>query len=152
LQSGDIDCAPQPAPWNFLAERAGYHLIGEVNDVLPEVVFAAVIADLDWAARHRDVVGRLVAALREAHETVNDPSLDAVSGPIYQRITTPDDPELAARGLAYTRDMGMWPTDLVVTPTALQVSIDLMVHAGLLAPDKRESAVGVFDATFVTEG
>jgi ABC-type nitrate/sulfonate/bicarbonate transport system substrate-binding protein len=152
LQNGEIDCAPQPAPWNFLAERAGYSIIGEVNAVIPEIVFAAVIANVAWTSRHRDAVENLVAALREAHQDVNDPDKDDVTGPIYQRITTPDEPELAAKGLAYTRDMGMWPDDLVVAPSALQVSIDLMVQAGLLAPEKRDSAAGVLDPTFVTAG
>lgn len=40
---GDIDAAPQPAPWNLLAEDAGHNLVGEVNDDIPEIVFAALI-------------------------------------------------------------------------------------------------------------
>ena len=149
LQNGEIDCAPQPAPWNFLAERSGYHLIGEVNSVIPEIVFAAVIAAAGWVARNRDTVAKLIAALREAHQTVDDPARDDISRPIYQRITTPDDAALAARGFTYTRDMGMWPPDLAVTAAALQVSIDLMVHAGLLAAEHRDTAAGVLDPTFV---
>lgn len=149
LQNGEIDCAPQPAPWNFLAERSGYQLIGEVNSVIPEVVFAAVIAGAGWVARNRDTVARLVAALREAHEIVNDPARDDITRPIYQRITTRDEAELAARGFTYTRDMGMWPRDLKVTPAALRVSIDLMVRAGLLAAEHRDAATGVLDPTFV---
>lgn len=152
LQNGEIDCAPQPAPWNFLAERAGYNRIGEVNDVIPEIVFAAIIANAGWTSHHRATLEQLVAALSEAHRVVNDPSMDDVTLPIYQRITTPDDPELAAQGLAYTREMGMWPADLVVAPSALQVSIELMIRAGLLAPEQRDTAAGVLDPTFVTAG
>ncbi|MFI7067225.1 ABC transporter substrate-binding protein [Kribbella sp. NPDC050124] len=152
LRNGEIDCAPQPAPWNFLAERTGYSLIGEVNDVIPEIVFAALIANARWTSGNRATVEQLVAALLEAHQAVNNPREDDATLPIYQRITTPDDPGLAAEGLAYTREMGMWPADLVVAQSALQVSIELMISAGLLDPDERDSAAGVLDPTFVPAG
>lgn len=152
LQKGDIDCAPQPAPWNFLAEREGYRLIGEVNDAIPEVVFAAVIGRNDWTSRNRDTVERLLAALAEAHDIVNDPGEDALTLPIYQRITTPDAPDLAARGLPYTRDMGMWPAGLAVTPRAWEATADLMVRAGLLAPERVTDAAGVLDPSFLPAG
>jgi NitT/TauT family transport system substrate-binding protein len=149
LQKGEIDCAPQPAPWNFLAERQGYRLIGEVNDVLPEIIFAAVIANAGWTSQNRDTVTKLLAALAEAHDIVNDPAHDAVTLPIYQQITTPDDPDLAARGLSYTRDMGMWPKNLEVAPTALDTTVDVMIRTGLLAPERRAEAAGVVDPSFV---
>jgi len=152
LQRDEIDCAPQPAPWNFLAERQGYRLIGEVNDVLPEIIFAGVIADAGWATRHRDTVTSLLAALAEAHDIVNDPAHDDVTLPIYQRITTPDDPGLAAKGLSYTRDMGMWPKNLEVTETALATTVDVMIRAGLLAADRRADATGVLDLSFAPAG
>ncbi|WP_416979628.1 ABC transporter substrate-binding protein [Streptomyces sp. T028] len=149
LQKDEIDCAPQPAPWNFLAEREGYRLIGEVNDALPEVVFAAVIGRNDWTARNRDTVERLITALAEAHDIVNDPTQDGITLPIYQRITTPDAPDLAARGLSYTRDMGMWPAGLAVSPKAWETTTDLMVRAGLLAPERLADAAGALDTSFV---
>lgn len=149
LQRGEIDCAPQPAPWNFLAEREGYSLIGEVNDVIPDVIFAALIATGTWLEENGDVAHRLVAALQEAHTLVNDQAHDETTRAIYQRITTPDDPDLAARGFAYTRDMGMWPADAAVTTAALEVSVDLMVRAGLLDESDRDRARGVLDNSFM---
>jgi len=149
LQRGEIDCAPQPAPWNFLAERQGYRRIGEVNDVLPEIIFAGVIATAGWTARNRYTVRSLLAALAEAHDIVNDPANDAVTLPIYQRLTTPDDPDLAGRGLSYTRDLGMWPKNLAVAPNALAATVDAMIRAGLLAPELRAAAAGVLDPSFV---
>lgn len=150
LQKGEIDCAPQPAPWNFLAEREGYRLIGEVNDAIPEVVFAGIIGRNDWTTQNRDTVERLIAALAEAHDIVNDPAQDAVTLPIYQRITTPDAPDLASKGLSYTRDLGMWPPNLAVTPRAWAATADLMVRAGLLTPEQAAEAAGVLDPRFVT--
>jgi NitT/TauT family transport system substrate-binding protein len=151
LRKGEIDAAPQPAPWNFLAEREGYRLIGETNDVIPELVFAAVIGNAGWVSANRETVEKLTAALSEAHEFVNDPSNDAVTLPIYQRLTTPEDLELAAKGLSYTRDMGMWPKNLQVSSTALGATVDLMVRVGLLESEHRTTAEGAFDPSFVRQ-
>lgn len=142
LQNDDVDAAPQPAPWNFLAEREGYALLGEVSDVIPEIVFAALIARESWLRLQEETVVKLLEALGEAHSFVNDPRNDGVTLPIYQGITTPDDADLAARGLAYTRDLGMWPNDLTVSPGAFSATIDAMVQAGLISEDQRESASG----------
>ncbi|WP_457962255.1 ABC transporter substrate-binding protein [Arthrobacter sp. D1-29] len=151
LRNGEIDAAPQPAPWNFLAEREGYRLICETNDVIPELVFAALIGNAGWVSANPETVGKLVAALAEAHDFVNDPSNDAVTLPIYQRLTTPGDVELATKGLAYTRDMGMWPGNLHILPTALQATFDLMIRVGLLGSEHRTTAEGAFDPGFVRQ-
>lgn len=101
LQAGDIDCAPQPAPWNFIAESAGYNLIGEINDVIPEILFAALIAKKSWLELNSETVGKLLKALAEAYLITNDPSQEEeIALPIFQRITVPDDADLARRGAA----------------------------------------------------
>ncbi|MQA34394.1 ABC transporter substrate-binding protein [Modestobacter roseus] len=148
LQDGEIDAAPQPAPWNFLAEREGYGLLGEIPDVLPEIIFAAVIGNAPWLQENQDAVTRLITSLAEGHAFVNDPANDAVTSPIYQRITTPDEPELAARGLDYTRRLGMWPEGLRVSPRAFDSTVEVMVQAGLLPQDRRDAAAGVLDTRF----
>lgn len=149
LQAGEIDCAPQPAPWNYLAEREGYRVLCEINDIIPEIVFAAFIGTTTWTAQNRDTVERLLSAMAEAHDVVNDPNRDDVTLPLYQRITTPEDPELARRGFTYTRDMGMWPPGLEVPAAALEATADLMVRAQLLTPEQRAAATGVLDKTFL---
>ncbi|MFT4181468.1 MAG: ABC transporter substrate-binding protein [Rhizobium sp.] len=151
LQAGEIDCAPQPAPWNFLAEREGYTLIGEINDVIPEIVFAAVIGRKSWLEDNRDIVVRFLGALLEAYAITNDPSREDITLPIFQRITTRDDADLAARGLRYMRDMGMWPGDLSIPQAAMEATVDLMIRADLLDEVARSSAGGVFDRSFLEE-
>jgi ABC-type nitrate/sulfonate/bicarbonate transport system substrate-binding protein len=148
LQANEIDAAPQPAPWNVLAQDAGYNLIGEIPDVLPEIVFAAVVGDAAWLSSHGEVARRFVASLAEAHAVVNDPSHDETTLPVYQRITTPDNPAMAARGLEYTRDLGMWPQGAAVSAPALAATIDIMIQAGLVSEDQRVAAAGVLDPSF----
>ncbi len=150
LQNDEIDAAPQPAPWNFLAQREGYGLLGEIADVIPEIVFAAVIGAEPWLAANRHTVRRLMIALAEAHAFVNDPVNDAATLPVYQRLTTPDDPDLAARGFAYTRDLGMWPASLRVSPTAFAATVEVMVQVGLVDETRRERAAGVLDTSFTS--
>jgi NitT/TauT family transport system substrate-binding protein len=148
LQENRIDAAPQPVPWNLLAEREGYGLLGEMSEVIPEIVFAAVIGSAAWLDSHEDAASRVVRALAEAHDVVNDPAADLTTVPVYQRITTPDEPELAARGFQITRDLGMWPSGLRVSDAALDTTIDLMVEAGLIPEDSRGEARGVLDTRF----
>ncbi len=147
LQAGEIDCAPQPAPWNFVAEQAGYNLIGEVNDVIPEILFAALIGNKSWLDANSETVGKLLAALADAYVITNDPSMEEITLPIFQRITVPDDADLARRGLHYMRDMGMWPHGLAIPDRALDTTIDLMIGAGLLDEANRTSAPRVFDCS-----
>ncbi|MGO4568888.1 ABC transporter substrate-binding protein [Rhizobium sp. 2YAF20] len=149
LQTGEIDCAPQPAPWNFLAEQEGYNLIGEINDVIPQIVFAAIIARKGWLAENRDVVVRFLQALVEAYAVTNDPSKEDITLPIFQRITTKDNADLALRGLRYMRDMGMWPADLSIPGEALKTTVDLMIRANLLDEQARSTAAGVFDRSYL---
>lgn len=152
LRNGEIDCAPQPAPWNFLAEREGYRSIGEVNDVIGEIVFAAVAGNRNWLSRHTETVGKLIAGLAQAHDFVNDPANDAITLPTYQSITLPDDPELAAKALSYTRNMGFWPKDLHISQAASETTRDLMIRAGLLDEEDRAKAAGAFDRGFIPVG
>jgi len=149
LQAGEIDCAPQPAPWNFLAEEQGYKLIGEVNGFIPEILFTAIIGRSSWLQANRDVVVRFVKALIEAHAITNDAARQDITLPIFQRITTPDNQKLANRGLEYMRDMGMWPDRLAVPENALRTTIDLMIRAQLLDESSRGQALKAFDASYL---
>jgi ABC-type nitrate/sulfonate/bicarbonate transport system substrate-binding protein len=151
LQKGEIDAAPQPAPWNFMAEQAGYNLIGEIPDYIPEVVFAAVIGNKSWLDANPGVIGAFLAALDKGYAYANDPANEVECARLFQSITTKDDAELAHRGYVYMRDLGMWPAHMEVTPRALETSIELMVRAGLLNEEERAMANDVFDPSYLQQ-
>ena len=153
LQRDEIDCAPQPAPWNFLAEREGYRLIGEVNDVIPEVVFAAIIGTGAWTSQNRD--------------TVEKPGRRAGRGPRHRQ--RPGQRRRHAADLSadhHTRRAGagregaglhaghghVADRGSVVAPAALAATTDLMVRAGSACAGVRATAAGVLDPTFVRRG
>ena len=150
MQKGEIDAAPQPAPWNFLARDKGYSLIGEVSDYIPEIVFAALIGRDQWLSANKTTIARLLAALDRAHDFVNDPANEDDCVAIFQEITTKDDADLARRGFVYMRDLGMWPPHMAVTALALSTTVDLMIRADLLDACFRETAQGAFDPAYLT--
>lgn len=149
LQSGEIDCAPQPAPWSFLAEDNGYNLIGEVSAAIPEIVFTAIIGRKSWLKQNQEVVAKFLKAMIAAHAVTNDSANQNITLPIFQRITTPDSESLARRGLEYMRRMGMWADGLAVPDKALRTTIDLMVRANLLDEAKKDAVQGVFDRRYL---
>lgn len=149
MQNGEIDAAPQPAPWNFLAADAGYNLLGEVHDYIPEVLFAGLIGSRPWLEANAATLRALLRALDRAHAFVNDPANEDDCARIFQGITTKDDAALARRGYLYMRDMGMWPGGMAVTAKALETTIDLMIQAGLLGEAQRSAAGGTFDPRYL---
>lgn len=149
LRAGGIDAAPQPAPWNLLARREGFSDLGDIAQILPEIIFAAIVADLSWINSNAETASRLIDALAEAHEIVNDPAQDATTLPVYERITVPGDPELARAGFEYTRDLGMWPAGLRVSPNAFATNLEVMEGAGLITADQRTAAAGSIDDRFL---
>lgn len=144
MQKGEIDAAPQPAPWNFLAEEAGYNLLGDIPDYIPEIVFAGIIGQIGWLEANRDTVVAFLKALDQAYAYVNDPANEGECTRIFQSITVKDDPALAHRGFVFMRDMGMWPNHMAVPDKALDTTIDLMIKARLLDETSRQQARGVF--------
>ncbi|WP_206663457.1 ABC transporter substrate-binding protein [Aurantiacibacter suaedae] len=151
LRKCEIDCAPQPAPWSFLAEDNGYNLIARGHDAIPEIVFTAVFGCEGWLAANRDTVLRFLRALAEAYDFANDPANEDFCVPVFQSITTKDDPDLAGRGFAYMRDLGMWPEGLKITPTALATTVDLMVQTGLAGATHRDQALQAFDKSYLAD-
>jgi len=151
LQKGEIEAAPQPAPWNFMAQDAGYNLLGEIPDYIPEIVFAGIIGKKEWLDANPGVIAPFLRVLDLAYAYANDPANEAECAAIFQSITTRDDPSLAHRGYVYMRDMGMWPQHMEVTAKALETTIDLMIRAGLLDEARRAEAAGVFAPEYLRE-
>lgn len=149
LSAGEIDCAPQPAPWNFLAADNGFNLVGRVHDAIPEIVFTGVFGRNEWLKENKDTVVRFISALAEAYDFANDPANEEFCVPIFQEITTKDSESLARRGFEYMRDLGMWPKGLQFTPKAIQTTIDLMVRADLIKDAQSAAAMGAFDLSYL---
>jgi ABC-type nitrate/sulfonate/bicarbonate transport system substrate-binding protein len=68
LLAGEIDAGLQSVPWNYVAEEAGMNNLGEAAAYVPDWQFVCVNVNGQWAAAHRDIVVRLLRAIRRATE------------------------------------------------------------------------------------
>lgn len=139
LQEGSIDAAVQPPPFNFLAIDAGYSDLGEVSDYLPEIAFTAMLGRLDWVQDNESTVLALLRALAQATALVYDEANDTSTVPIMMEVTQ-SDAAYAKRALDYMRGKAAFARSLEIPASALEVSLELMVKAGLLEPAAKDKA------------
>lgn len=144
LQEGTIDAAVQLIPLNFVAVDAGYSDLGEVSDYIPEIVFTALITDHAWAAENGEKVVALLRSLIEATALLYDAANDVAVLPIVMEITQSDQ-LYAQKSLHYMRDKGVFARSLEIPPAAIEKTIELMVKAELLDPEKKSQAMVVLD-------
>jgi ABC-type nitrate/sulfonate/bicarbonate transport system substrate-binding protein len=145
LQDGTIDAAVQPPPFNFLAIDAGYSDLGEVSDYLAEIAFTAMIGRLNWLQSNEATVLALLRSLAEATALVYDTANDAWVLPIMMEVTQ-SDAAYAKRALDYMRAKSAFARSLEIPASALETSLALMIKAGLLAPEAKESARRAWDS------
>jgi NitT/TauT family transport system substrate-binding protein len=149
LQEGKIDAAVQPIPFNFIAVDAGFANLGEVSAYIPEIVFTAVITDVEWAAANRTAVVALLATLVEATQMVYDSRNDALLLELAMELTEAGK-DHAARALTYARDTAMFPHDLAIPQAAFATSLDLMREANVADTTAIAKASAVLDDSFRT--
>jgi NitT/TauT family transport system substrate-binding protein len=149
LQEGKIDAALQPIPFNFMAADAGFANLGEVGAYIPEIVFTAIIADIQWAAANRTAVVSLLAALIEATQMVYDARNDALLLELAMELTDAGK-DHALRALAYARDTAMFPRDLGIPQAAFATSLELMRQANVADATAITKAPAVLDDSFRT--
>jgi NitT/TauT family transport system substrate-binding protein len=74
LKSGAVDAALLTMPFNFFAETAGYSNLGFTFDYLPDMPFAGVAVNRDWAAANGDVLKRFLDAYNKGVAFFADPN------------------------------------------------------------------------------
>ncbi len=74
LKSGAVDAALLTMPFNFFAEAAGYANLGFTFDYLPDMPFAGMAVNRDWAKSHPDVLKRFLEAYNKGVAWFYDPS------------------------------------------------------------------------------
>jgi ABC-type nitrate/sulfonate/bicarbonate transport system substrate-binding protein len=131
LKEGSIDAAMQLMPFDFLAEAAGYAVLGRAEDVTPKFAFssALVLAGLDV-----ELKDEMREALLVGEEIARSDGLRAIEA-ITKRI--PVDDQMARRCVARLIDDGAMPVGLVHSEEALERTrhaiSDLVASAGPLA-------------------
>src|SRR6202041_2591084 len=73
LKSGAVDAALLTVPFNFYAESAGFTNLGFTFDYLPDMPFAGMAVNRDWAAANSDVLKRFLDAYNKGVAWFDDP-------------------------------------------------------------------------------
>jgi NitT/TauT family transport system substrate-binding protein len=73
LKSGAVDAALLTMPFNFFAETEGFTNLGFTFDYLPDMPFAGMAVNRDWAAAHADVLKRFLGAYDKGVAWFDDP-------------------------------------------------------------------------------
>jgi NitT/TauT family transport system substrate-binding protein len=73
LKSGAVDAAILTTPFNFYAESAGFTNLGFTFDYLPDMPFAGMAVNRDWAQTHTDALKRFLDAYTKGVAWFDDP-------------------------------------------------------------------------------
>jgi NitT/TauT family transport system substrate-binding protein len=73
LKSGAVDAALLTMPFNFFAADAGFTNLGFTFDYLPDMPFAGMAVNRDWAAAHADALRRFLDAYNKGVAFFDDP-------------------------------------------------------------------------------
>jgi ABC-type nitrate/sulfonate/bicarbonate transport system substrate-binding protein len=128
LQAGHIDACLQLIPFDYIAEDAGYRVLGAASDYMPDYVFSAVAADLQWARTRPQTVTGLLSALSKATDWAGSHRDEAAA--IIARATR-SGPAHARRGLDYMLDDGVVSADLHINRDGLEAVFAAMRAGGL---------------------
>src|SRR5215212_12164435 len=74
LQSGAVDAAILTVPFNFYAESAGYTNLGFTFDYIPDMPFAAMAVNRNWATANPKVVDRFLGVILKGVSWFEDPA------------------------------------------------------------------------------
>ena len=73
LKSGAVDAALLTMPFNFFAATAGYTNLGFTFDYLPDMPFAGMAVNREWAQSHADMLRRFLVAYNKGVAWFYDP-------------------------------------------------------------------------------
>jgi NitT/TauT family transport system substrate-binding protein len=128
LQAGTLDAAIQLAPFNYIAEEAGFPNLGDVDEYVPDFLFCAVCTRMSWAAENRDRVIGLLRALRRGVQALYDDPNGAATVMVGEMNINPDHALRACREFVSKKVI---PEDLSISPQALAATLEAMGHSEL---------------------
>jgi ABC-type nitrate/sulfonate/bicarbonate transport system substrate-binding protein len=130
LQAGTLDAAIQLVPFNYVAEDAGYPNLGDVDDYVPDFLFAAICTRLSWAEAHAKKLTGLLRAFRRGAEALYDDPAGAATSMVEENKGNPDHTRRACRDLVAKKVI---PKDLKVDAAAFAATIDAMRHSNSIS-------------------
>jgi len=143
LLEGSIDAGLQSVPWNYVAEDAGMHNLGNVIDYVPDWQFVSVNANDEWASANENIVFRFLHAMLRGTDWLY--AHRAESSRIAAR-EMPAPLHHAERAWDYFNETNALTRDMSVNVAGLTKVIVTLREAGLLPAD------GPADPSFYING
>jgi ABC-type nitrate/sulfonate/bicarbonate transport system substrate-binding protein len=150
VQSGAVSAGMLNQPLDFRAADEGLSTLGYSTEVLSEYQFIGYTSHRTWVSESRDVVVRLLRALRKADRWLYDPANGAEATRVFQEATNaPESYSRRTWELLY-RDLKVMAQDSTISTSGLQAVIDLMAEGGSFSGPP-PPPTKYYDASFVEE-
>ena len=145
LGNGQIQAALLIAPFDTLAERAGFHMVDAYREPYVET---PLILNKDWAAKHRDTATALVQAMKQAAAWMNAPDNRGATIDILAAYTNTARDVCEASYDFIIKDQQAVPADFAVTKPGLE-NIDLIDAAVTGRPAAAFDFAKYYDPSFI---
>jgi NitT/TauT family transport system substrate-binding protein len=134
LKSGAIDATMLAPPVSFFAEDAGFHSVGTIMDYTPDLPFAGTDVALAYAAKHRDTLIKMLAAVDKSVAWFNDPAnrSEAVDILVKEMKSARAPVE---RSYDYLRKINYFAPSNAISRKRMQSLIDAMKALGDISTD-----------------
>jgi NitT/TauT family transport system substrate-binding protein len=129
LKSGAADATMLAPPVNFFAEDAGFRNVGMLLNYTGDLPFSATDVSLAYAARHKDTLIKVLAALDKSVAWFNDPANRSEAVDILSReMKLPREP--VERSYDYLRKIDYFARNNDVSRSRMQNLINAMKALG----------------------
>ncbi len=145
LQAGTIDVGLQPFPLSYIAENAGFTNLGSVIPFVPDWQFTSINADLNWAAKNRDLVVRFLRGVQRGRDFMRTNPKETAEIAAQELKTTV---ALAARAMAETEKLEILDPTLSLTEPGLRKVFATLQLAGDIAASEKFDVNRFADLSF----
>jgi NitT/TauT family transport system substrate-binding protein len=132
MKAGQIAAAMQAVPYAFLAQEAGFNVIGRISDILPNYLLSAYTVRRSWAEKNRPTVVRFLRAVVKAKKWFEEDRKGAIN---FLAKEFQLSPVLAEKGLDYYLTTQAWHPELEIELNGLRTVVDVYAEqSGLKGP------------------
>jgi NitT/TauT family transport system substrate-binding protein len=129
LQAGALDAVWLVPPQSYVAESAGYPVLGAFREVAPKFPFVCFVTNTEWLKAKHDVGRRFVKAWLEAVAWLHDPANRAEAEKVLaEALKVPADAAAKTYDDLIVRNPDTFPRDGRFDPAALKEMVSIMVE------------------------
>jgi NitT/TauT family transport system substrate-binding protein len=134
LQAGAFDAVWLVPPQSYVAESAGYSVLGAFREVAPKFPFVCFVTNTEWLKARHDVGRRFVKAWLEAVAWLHDPANRVEAEKLLvEALKVPADAAAKTYDDLIVKNPDTFPRDGRLDPAALKEMVSIMVEGEELA-------------------